>query len=123
MKKTNGAKTVRRKPSQAGITDAESHKGHRSADFLISFQDNLKYHLVKDTETATKYDRYLAMAYSIRDRLVENWVATQKAYREAKVKRVYYLSLEFLMGRTLGNSILNLQVEGTVAKALSEVGV
>ncbi len=78
--------------------------------------------MIKESETATDYDRYLSLAYAIRDRQVENWVATQKTYRTQKVKRVYYLSLEFLMGRTLGNSVINLQVEDRVSKALLDLG-
>ena len=100
----------------------ENHTGITAADIKKSFWDNLKYRLVKEDETATEYDLFLSLAYAIRDRLVENWVATQKFYRTRKVKRVYYLSLEFLIGRTLGNSIINLQVEENVAKALQDMG-
>jgi len=123
MKKTNGVKAAKPAASARNISDAESHKGIHSADFRIAFQDYLKYHRVKDESTATPYDRYLSLAYAIRDRLVENWVATQKTYRENKIKRVYYLSLEFLMGRTLGNSIINLQAENAVTKGLAEMGL
>jgi glycogen phosphorylase len=122
MKKSNGAK-----PRKASIplkdVDLYLHKGLRSEDFKLSFEENLKYRLIKETGTATDYDRYLSIAYAIRDRLVENWVATQKAYRDKKAKRVYYLSLEFLIGRTLGNSIINLQVEEHVSKALEDLGL
>jgi starch phosphorylase len=105
------------------LTTIDYHKGTRPEDFVLSYQNNLKYRLVKESDTATSYDRYLSLAYGIRDRLVENWVATQKAYRAQKVKRVYYFSLEFLIGRTLGNSILNLQVEDSVNKALDELSL
>ena len=106
-----------------GELDIESHRGFRHEDFMASFQDKLKYQLVKDTSTATAYDRYLSISYAIRDRLVENWVSTQKTYRQNKVKRVYYLSLEFLIGRSLGNSIINLQAFDGVTKALAELGM
>ena len=123
MRKTNGVKTPNRKPKAAGSDGFDIHKGHRADDFELSFKENLKYRLIKETDTATDYDRYLSLAYAVRDRLVENWMATQKSYRSNKVKRVYYLSLEFLMGRTLGNSVINLQVEDTVSKALEDLGM
>ncbi len=88
-----------------------------------SFVRNLKYRLVKESDTSTEYDRYLSLAYALWERLVENWLATQKAYHEKKAKRVYYLSLEFLMGRTLGNTVVNLREEDHVVKALEELGL
>ncbi len=124
MKKTNSTKTAtHRKKVTNGEAEYELYKGLRTEDFRKSFEENLKYRLIKENTTSTDYDRYLSLAYAIRDRLVENWVATQKTYREKKVKRVYYLSLEFLIGRTLGNSIINLQVEGEVMKALEDLGL
>jgi glycogen phosphorylase len=122
MKKINPVKTVRRSISR-GEAEYELHKGIRTEDFVKSFEENLKYRLVKEAGTATDYDRYLSLAYSIRDRLVENWVLTQKTYRVKKVKRIYYFSLEFLIGRTLGNSIINLEVMENVAKALHDLGL
>ncbi len=123
MKKETNLKGSKKPRTATDSLEIENHAGLGSNDFKNSFQDNLKYRLIKDPQTATDYDRYLSMAYTIRDRLVENWVDTQKAYRHQKAKRVYYLSLEFLMGRTLGNSVINLQVEDSVSKALHELGL
>ena len=123
MKKETNLKGSKKPRTAPDSLEIENHAGLGSNDFKNSFQDNLKYRLIKDPQTATDYDRYLSMAYTIRDRLVENWVDTQKAYRHQKAKRVYYLSLEFLMGRTLGNSVINLQVEDSVSKALHELGL
>ena len=69
------------------------------------------------------YHVYTAFAMAWRDRLVEQWKETQTAYGAQDSKRAYYLSLEFLMGRTLGNAMLNLDVDGTTADALKKVGL
>src|SRR5581483_4881315 len=123
MKKTKTDKPAKRRGAIEATPEFELYKGLRAEDFRYSFQENLKYRLIKEPLTATQYDRYLSLAYAIRDRQVENWVLTQKTYRDQKVKRVYYLSLEFLIGRTLGNSIINLEVEDSVTKALDSLGM
>ncbi len=123
MKKIKNLSKKRKDDVLKSELDIESHRGFRHEDFMASFQDKLKYQLVKDTTTATAYDRFLSISYAIRDRLVENWVSTQKTYRQNKVKRVYYMSLEFLIGRSLGNSIINLQAYDGVANALAELGM
>ena len=115
-------KDERKAKSENHNSTLDYHKGTRVEDFVMSFQNNLKYRLIKEPATSTDYDRYLSLGFAVRDRLVENWVATQDTYRSKKVKRVYYLSLEFLMGRTLGNSIVNLQVENKVSRAMEELG-
>ncbi|MFH0975694.1 MAG: glycogen/starch/alpha-glucan phosphorylase [Spirochaetota bacterium] len=72
-----------------------------------SFANHLEYSLAKDQFSATKHDCYKSLAYVMRDRLVRRWIETQQAYYNYDSKRVYYLSLEFLMGRALGNSMIN----------------
>ncbi len=72
------------------------------------FAEHLEYSLVKDKTTVTKEDAYKALAMSIRDKLIKKWLRTQQEYSEKDVKKVYYLSLEFLMGSLLGNSLINL---------------
>lgn len=84
--------------------------------------DHVTYTLARDRSTATSRDVYVSTAWSVRDQLAERWAATQAAYRRDDVKRVYYLSLEFLMGRTLGNALLNLGLEGPTAEALADLG-
>ncbi len=66
---------------------------------------------------------YLSLALSVRDRLMERWKNTQQTYQETGCKRAYYLSLEFLMGRTLGNAMLNLGIESAADKALQTLGL
>lgn len=75
-----------------------------------SFLENREYTLAKDEYTATAYDNFMALAISVRDRLVERWMITQQRYHKKNVKRVYYLSMEFLIGRLLNTNILNLSL-------------
>jgi glycogen phosphorylase len=70
----------------------------------------------------SRWEPYFALALTVRDRMVQRWVRTQDAYYEQDVKRVYYLSLEYLMGRTLGNSLVNLGLGDEVGHALGELG-
>ncbi|MDP2340054.1 MAG: glycogen/starch/alpha-glucan phosphorylase [Deltaproteobacteria bacterium] len=70
----------------------------------------------------SKWEPYVSIALAVRDRLIESWILTQEAYYNQDAKRVYYLSLEFLMGRTLGNAMLNLGVTDACGKALTDLG-
>ncbi len=88
----------------------------------ISFVNHLEYSCGKDEYSATKHDGFKSMAYTTRDRLIEKWVETQQTYYDNDAKRVYYLSLEFLIGRTLGNSLINIDLYDSSRKALEEVG-
>lgn len=88
-----------------------------------AFLDNLMYLQGKSLPTSTAHDRFFALAYTVRDRLFHRWIATQRAYYERDVKRVYYLSAEFLMGRSLGANLINLGLRDQAVAALREVGV
>ena len=70
-----------------------------------------------------KLDKYEALALAVRDRLMERWTATRLRHRDTNCKRAYYLSLEFLMGRALGNAVLNLSLESAVREALHGYGL
>lgn len=87
-----------------------------------SLANHLEYSQAKTRHFATDQDLYKCIAYSIRDRMIERWNDTTSTYNEDNVKRVHYLSLEYLMGRALGNSLINLGITGEVGKALSDVG-
>ena len=87
-----------------------------------AISDHLTYTLARDRSNATYRDVYMSTAWTVRDRLAERWAATQTRYQMEDARRVYYLSLEFLMGRTLGNAALNLGLEGAAAEALEELG-
>ncbi|MDD2714488.1 MAG: glycogen/starch/alpha-glucan phosphorylase [Candidatus Wallbacteria bacterium] len=82
----------------------------------------LKYWLGKDEYSATDYDWYMSCAYSIRNRVVERWSLTQNHYYYTDAKRVYYLSLEFLIGQLMGNNLYNLEVYDRYAQALKGLG-
>ena len=88
-----------------------------------SFCSNLFYTLGKDRYTTTKHDNYMALALAIRDRIVERWVKTQQNFHKQNVKRVYYLSLEFLIGRLLGSNILNMGLDKAVRETMGEFGL
>lgn len=87
-----------------------------------SVKNHIRYTLGKDKYTSTDYDRYSGLALATRDRLIERWVQTQQTYYNENAKRVYYLSLEFLLGRTLGNSLINLDLYNAAEKTAKELG-
>ncbi len=88
-----------------------------------AFIDNLSFSLAKDQFTATERDKYLSLAYTVRDRLVKRWIHTQQQYHYHKAKRVYYLSMEFLIGRILGTNIINLGIYNECTKGMQELGI
>lgn len=87
-----------------------------------SFLAHREYTLAKDQYTATLNDDFMALAVTIRDRLIERWIITQQRYHRENVKRVYYFSLEFLMGQMLDVNILNLGLWKEVDEALKDLG-
>ncbi len=87
------------------------------------FRHYYAHHLGRDKHCRLTHYAYEAMALVVRDRLMERWKSTRYAYEESDCRRAYYLSLEYLMGRSLGNSILNLGVVDEVSKALYGLGL
>src|SRR5512145_3205526 len=88
-----------------------------------AFADHLHYSQAKDEHSATALDRFFAVAYAVRDRMMRRWIQTQQAYYKADAKRVYYLSLEFLMGRALENNLINLELHDNMRATLSDLGL
>ncbi len=91
--------------------------------FKRSVLYNVKTLYRKTLEEASKQQLFQAVAYAIKDAVVDNWLTTQKEYDKQDPKMVYYLSMEFLMGRALGNNIINLQAYQPVKEALDELGI
>uniref|UniRef100_A0A672LLM9 Alpha-1,4 glucan phosphorylase n=1 Tax=Sinocyclocheilus grahami TaxID=75366 RepID=A0A672LLM9_SINGR len=93
------------------------------ADLKKNFNRHLHFTLVKDRNVSTKRDYYFALAHTVRDHLVGRWFRTQQSYYEKDPKRVYYLSLEFYMGRTLQNTMVNLALENACDEAVYQLGL
>ena len=91
-----------------------------------AFKKCIQHHLMsfqgRDPDRAGDPDVYRALSYALRDVLMEKWIKTQKTFYAGKMKRVYYLSLEFLVGRSLGNAIVNMGLMDEVTEALEQLG-
>ena len=90
--------------------------------FKRSVEYNVRTLYRKDMSDATPQQVFQAASLAIKDQIIENWIKTQKAYEKEDPKMVYYMSMEFLMGRALGNNIINLQASKPVKEALEELG-
>lgn len=108
-------------------------KNHKSAFFtdgakvkqssiVTQFAERLEFDLVKDRTTVTDHDILEAISIAVRDRLARNWLETQQEYNENNVKKIHYLSLEFLMGSLLGNSLINMGLYEEVRRLLESFG-
>ncbi len=82
----------------------------------------LRYFLAKDDPTATPYDKYMALSYAIRSNMVDKWIDTQKAYHENNERRIYYLSMEYVIGKSLKQNIVNLGLEDGVLQVARNLG-
>ncbi|XP_033734012.1 glycogen phosphorylase, muscle form-like [Pecten maximus] len=88
-----------------------------------TFNRHLHYTVVKDRNVSTPRDYYHALAHTVRDHLVGRWIRTQQHYYEQDPKRVYYLSLEYYMGRTLSNTMVNLGIQSACDEAMYQLGL
>jgi len=87
------------------------------------FVDRVRYARSKNPSTATPWDRFVALSLAVRDQLVERWIETQRTYHERDVKRAYYLSAEYLLGRALRSSLHALDMYDQYEKVLADIGV
>ncbi len=102
-----GRKDILKEKDSIFFTDEEDPRTYSLSN---QFAEHLEFELVRDRITATGDDAYYALSLAVRDRLVKKWLRTQNQYYEQDVKRVYYLSLEYLMGRLLGNALINMDL-------------
>ena len=105
----------------------DSHEKKRRQEIMTeklkeSFMRHLTRSLAKRPDKANNLDRYQALTLSIRDLMVEKWICTKEVFEEEEHRTVYYLSLEYLMGRALGNALINLEVFEVAKKAMAELG-
>ena len=91
-------------------------------EFKKSIIENVKNQYRRTIDEATPQQIFQAVSYAIKDMIIDDWIATQKQFDETGAKKVYYLSMEFLMGRALGNNIINLGAKKAVKEALEELG-
>ena len=111
-------------PFRTGLKSFEyDHPDHGVADFKRAVANKLIYAVGKDPAAAKPEDWLHAAQLAVRDQLVERWMATTRAQYEQDVKRVYYLSMEFLIGRTFTNALLALELQNTMRQALADFGV
>ncbi len=92
-------------------------------DFREDIIEHLRYTLAKDQFSKTRWDNYRSIVLTLLDRLHDRWLDTQQSYYERDAKRVYYISMEYLIGRLLDNMMINLGVQDVIAEALDEVGL
>ena len=117
-KKANAKSGAPRKAPKSRTAEKDPQVEVLREDFL----HNRRFALAKDEYSATARDNFNSLALAVRDRLIDRWLATQQSYYRQDCKRVYYLSLEFLIGRTLGNALLNLGLTGSAEAAVRKLG-
>ena len=100
-----------------------AQKKFNKKEFQQAVKDNVKRLYRKTIEEATEQQRFQAVAYAVKDEIIDNWLATQEQYKKDDPKTVYYMSMEFLMGRALGNCLINLTSYKEVREALEEMGI
>ena len=115
-------KTLVKSTPTAALTE-KSPLGMDAGQLADDISRHFNNTLGRDKNCKSAHYSYTALALAVRDRLMERWKSTAYAYEEGDTKRAFYLSLEFLMGRTLGNAMLNLGLENPLHKALHDLGL
>ena len=118
MKKTSSQPTLRRTADAGDI-----RTGLEPAVIARAFRDNLNYGQARFARVATRNDNYMALALTVRDRLLQRWIRTAETYLAEQSRTVCYLSAEFLMGPQLGNNLVNLGIYDQVAAAMTQAGL
>jgi glycogen phosphorylase len=116
-------RSPRRAPVQAATTVAEDIRtGLAVGTIARAMSDHLAYLQARFPAVASRNDRYMALAYTIRDRMLRRWIATAQTYFQCRSRTVCYLSAEFLMGPHLENNLVNLGIYDEVAAAVRQNG-
>ncbi|PKD42435.1 glycogen/starch/alpha-glucan phosphorylase [Rhodohalobacter barkolensis] len=102
---------------------ADPRAGMDVDSFKEDIQQHLRYTLAKDKYSSTEWDNYRSVVLSVMDRLHDRWLNTQQRYYNDDEKRVYYISMEYLIGRLLDNMLVNLGMQDVAAEAMKEVGL
>ncbi|KRY09833.1 Glycogen phosphorylase [Trichinella patagoniensis] len=108
----------RKQISIRGIAQVEN-----VANMKKAFNRHLHFTMMKDRNVATQRDYFYSLAHTVRDHVTSRWIRTQQHYHDKDPKRVYYLSLEFYMGRTLSNTMLNLGIQAACDESLYQLGL
>ena len=130
-KKTTKTAIKTEKAKKSTVNKAEAKKSVPAVSRLKFDKDLFKTSVVynvktlyrKDIEDASQQQIFQAASLALKDQIMDNWIDTQRAYEKQDPKMVYYMSMEFLMGRALGNNIINLQASVPVREALEEMGL
>ena len=91
--------------------------------FKKEVKNNVKTLFRKTIEEATPQQLFQAVSYAVKEAIIDDWIATQEQYEKDDPKMVYYMSMEFLMGRALGNNLINMTAYKEVKEALDELGI
>ena len=127
--RTKSPEAVEPPPLSGGATFSKPTRGFRFridtdvAGMKDSILNHLKFTLARDPKTATRQDWYLATAHSVRDRIMARFITTMSAQTDDNVRRVYYLSLEYLMGRMFHANLYNSGLYDVTEAALKQIGL
>jgi glycogen phosphorylase len=105
------------------LCDNLPEQGMKKKDFIDDFRQYYVHLLGRDEHSSSPFYAGEALSMAIRDRLMERWKATMKTYKNEDCRQVYYISMEFLMGRTLSNAMLNLGVTNIITQAMYDLGI
>src|SRR5437867_11999704 len=108
---------------ETGAKSEDVRSGLSPTTIARAFRDNLAYRQARFPAVATRNDNYMALAYTVRDRLLQQWIQTARTYFEQRSRTVCYLSAEFLMGPQLGHNLVNLGIYDQVRAAIQETGL
>ena len=92
-------------------------------EFKKSIINNCKMLYRRNLEDANDQQKFQSVAYAVKDIIIDKWIAAQKAYKKQDAKIVYYMSMEFLMGRALGNNMINIMAYDEIKEVLDELGM